>query len=828
MANNNNPDRPIYKVDAYRWLNKDETLCLLCSTDEHQKVIKTVKYSYSALITHLRLHPVHFKNYEELTKKEQPPITRFCTNHVGVLTPLDRRVVHFLATNYMPFNSALFNYGNGKVSEVLKGSKHYRDFVLPKVYKYCVIAIQQKLSDCQHLSFTCDVGSGPNCSFFALTAHGINAKWERVRYVLAVREFRGHRTGEAVRNLVHAVLDEWHIPVEKVHCFVHDEGSDMESAFKADSIEDFLCGAHKLNLVVRNGMWPNAKKGEQPTQISKLLSRCRDLVGHFRHSHLASESLERLLKQHKLDVKQPIQDVATRWDSTFLMVHRLLYLRPALDAYCVSTRQELLLVEADWKVLKEIDELLTPFTEFSKHMCRDSAPLGFHLTTAKMIEAELGTNKSAALQEQVNKMSRIASEKFGGMDMYKNVAVAHALDPRFKDTLLVGDDATDFRSNCLAWIGDHAGEVNSGGIAVAELSRSPPTKKRSFLEGIRAKLQGSSVRGASSSQPVQSSADFVTEFLKYLGEPTEDWDSDPLDYWRENAARFPQIAPIARRFLGAPATSVASEQTFSIIKCVFDPRRSKLSAHKAEALVFLNRNLPLLDYQGIRAKLQGSSVRGASSSQPVQSSADFVTEFLKYLGEPTEDWDSDPLDYWRENAARFPQIAPIARRFLGAPATSVASEQTFSIIKCVFDPRRSKLSAHKAEALVFLNRNLPLLDYQGIRAKLQGSSVRGASSSQPVQSSADFVTEFLKYLGEPTEDWDSDPLDYWRENAARFPQIAPIARRFLGAPATSVASEQTFSIIKCVFDPRRSKLSAHKAEALVFLNRNLPLLDYRY
>lgn len=62
---------------------------------------------------------------------------------------------------------ALFNYGNGKVSEVLKGSKHYRDFVLPKVYKYCVIAIQQKLSDCQHLSFTCDVGSGPNCSFFA-------------------------------------------------------------------------------------------------------------------------------------------------------------------------------------------------------------------------------------------------------------------------------------------------------------------------------------------------------------------------------------------------------------------------------------------------------------------------------------------------------------------------------------------------------------------------------------------------------------------------------------------------------------------------------------
>ena len=71
-------------------------------------------------------------------------------------------------------------------------------------------------------------------------------------------------------------------------------------------------------------------------------------------------------------------------------------------------------------------------------------------------------------------------------------------------------------------------------------------------------------------------------------------------------------------------------------------------------------------------------------------------------------------------------------------------------------------------------------------------------------------------------------MDYWKHNRERYPLIAPVARRFLAAPATSVASEQLFSTAKIVFDPRRSNLGPRTAEMLVFLSRNLPLLDYHY
>ena len=44
----------------------------------------------------------------------------------------------------------------------------------------------------------------------------------------------------------------------------------------------------------------------------------------------------------------------------------------------------------------------------------------------------------------------------------------------------------------------------------------------------------------------------------------------------------------------------------------------------------------------------------------------------------------------------------------------------------------------------------------------------------------------------------SDPLDVWRKLAGEFPILAGLARRYLSAPATSVASEQTFKVARDV------------------------------
>lgn len=80
--------------------------------------------------------------------------------------------------------------------------------------------------------------------------------------------------------------------------------------------------------------------------------------------------------------------------------------------------------------------------------------------------------------------------------------------------------------------------------------------------------------------------------------------------------------------------------------------------------------------------------------------------------------------------------------------------------------------------------------------------------------------EVDEYLGEPIVDLSINPLDWWSKNENRYKNLIKLAKRYLGIPATEVASERVFSTAGNIITDKRKRLSEEHVEQLVFLSTN--------
>ena len=77
------------------------------------------------------------------------------------------------------------------------------------------------------------------------------------------------------------------------------------------------------------------------------------------------------------------------------------------------------------------------------------------------------------------------------------------------------------------------------------------------------------------------------------------------------------------------------------------------------------------------------------------------------------------------------------------------------------------------------------------------------------------------YLQYPSLDIDESPLKWWKLECSRWPMLSVAAQKYLCVCATSVTSEQVFSIGGQLVTSRRSRLNPDKVNNLIFLAKNL-------
>ena len=105
------------------------------------------------------------------------------------------------------------------------------------------------------------------------------------------------------------------------------------------------------------------------------------------------------------------------------------------------------------------------------------------------------------------------------------------------------------------------------------------------------------------------------------------------------------------------------------------------------------------------------------------------------------------------------------------------------------------------------------------------SSSDDEDNSQTNQQTAETIEQYIKQKRIST---DEDPLKWWKMHEKSFPDLAQLARSYLACPPTRVASERLFSGAGLVYDLKRSNLASERAEKLLFLKYNLPIIEFNY
>ena len=277
----------------------------------------------------------------ELFVRSQPlafdhPRAKEITKRIGEMIALDNEP--FTIVDHIGF-VRLMNLLEPRYQ--LPSDKYFSETLIPEMYRKVSLKVKEGVSSTFYVSLTTDVWSSvAQDSYISLTCHYITEDFTQQQVCLHAAPFNDHHTGEHIGAMINKCLQCWSL-ADKIHVIVRDNGSNFVAGLRDAGIPNIPCLAHTLQLVVKDGCLA------QPAVVD-LTAKARKLVGHYKHSNVALQSLLKIQEQLGLSPKRLIQDEPTRWNTTFYMLQRLLDLKVAVTAVGAELDVPIELSSSNW------------------------------------------------------------------------------------------------------------------------------------------------------------------------------------------------------------------------------------------------------------------------------------------------------------------------------------------------------------------------------------------------------------------------------------------------------------------------------------------------
>ncbi|KAF2896383.1 hypothetical protein ILUMI_09798 [Ignelater luminosus] len=299
--------------------------------------------------------------------------------------------------------------------------------------------------------------------------------------------------------------------------------------------------------------------------VVAAITKCKKMATHFHHSTTAQDELANIQKRLNQKPLKIIQECATRWNSTFYMLERILPFKEVtkeLNAANVSISSVIPLIAILEKIVNDLDSS-------DEHIS----------DTITVLKDEL-------------------IRKFSGLENEILFATVTFIDPRYKVEFFKNTSTKErVIQHILDLLGDS--QTDAKRVRLNETEDSETHKNVSLKETMSLLMDTSD--SEEDDMPLLTFQNPVHLLIRktvteYSAEKRVANDVDPLTWWKVNRERYGLLFPVVRHYLVTPPTSIPSERMFSGAGLLYTPHRNRLEGEKASKLLFLKFNIPLLKF----------------------------------------------------------------------------------------------------------------------------------------------------------------------------------------------------------------------------------------
>ncbi|KAM9327648.1 zinc finger BED domain-containing protein 4 isoform 1-T2 [Pholidichthys leucotaenia] len=351
------------------------------------------------------------------------------------------------------------------------------------------------------------------------------------------------------------------------------------------------CFGHTIDLIVSEAI-------KSQRMVQNLLSIARKICERVHRSAKAKEKLAELQRVHQLPENQLIQDVPSKWRTSFFMLERLVEQKKAIDEMSIECNFREMISCDQWEVMLSVCNALKPFEVACREMSNRTATLGqviplIHILNRKI---DLLFDETVGIDNMLKSLKEAMVSRMSATLHDPRYTWATMLDPRYKTSLFTEEEAEQcklllIRELDLSSSTSVAGKPQlHNGCNEATMSSSTSHSNKDNLWSLMA-----DIRQKIKHEEKQKSSELAV--LEYLEEEILDQSCDPLDYWNLKKFLWPDLAKVAARYVGCPPSIVPAETLFSTasVNCALNQPRPMLE--NMEGLLFLKVNLPLIYFQ---------------------------------------------------------------------------------------------------------------------------------------------------------------------------------------------------------------------------------------